>query len=632
MFCTLQDQKARSKPYDKQSLLRAFEATRTGVSVYRAARMYSVPESTLRDRTRGIVSLDGTRGPDTLLSHSEEQQLVDHISYMASIGYGYTKSNIQFMAAEFARSLGKKLNGDKALSHNWFYGFLKRWPDLKVVKPQKLNIARAKSASDISINQYFKELEEILLSKGIKNTPERIFNIDETGVSTEHTPPKIVCSKSVNPQAVTSSRSANITIIAAASATGNHVPPFYVFPGKRWSDQLLQGAPAGSAGTVSDKGWSNSEVFEDYLKNHFSKHVLLSDAPNQPATLLLYDGHKSHLTLTLADWARQRNVILFVLPPHTSHLTQPLDVGVFGPFKNHYYKECQFYLQKNPGISITRYEVAQLTARPYMKAFSPENITSAFRKSGIYPFNRDKITPDQVAPATIYKTSHSDPPEDTCNNVYPDGVKLPDAQDDKYNASKTAVDSETKPSPATVISGVEKGHFFQTRTIYSVVKKPKKRFVPPYAVSGNLTNQTNYDILTKQATKKEKSAPKVTKTSVKQQQTTKTSVKQDSVVSSVAAGGPKASTSGTNNRGGPISLCSPARSEESTVDSIADEDLCCLCKKYEPEQLREYPGLVIVKWGKCDFCEHWTHLTFCSDVRVLRRGSIFRCPHCTDEE
>ena len=59
-----------------------------------AARRYSVPESTLRDRTRGIVDIDAIPGHVTLLTANEEQNLVAHISYIADIGYGYNKSGI----------------------------------------------------------------------------------------------------------------------------------------------------------------------------------------------------------------------------------------------------------------------------------------------------------------------------------------------------------------------------------------------------------------------------------------------------------------------------------------------------------------------------------------------------------
>ncbi|XP_067654448.1 uncharacterized protein [Haliotis asinina] len=325
--------KARvKKPYDKDNLVKAYEAT-----------VYDVPDSTLRDRTRCYPFLN----------------------------------------------------------NKWFNGFLKRWPDLKLAKPQKLHLARAKGACKQAIDKYFRELKAIMTRHSFNSFPERIFNIDETGVSTEHNPSKVVCGKESTPQAVTSPRSASVTIIAGANALGNYVPPFYVFPGKRWSDDLLTGARVGSNGKMSQTGWSNSAIFETYVMDHLAKHAGIKEGIDVPPTPILYDGHKSHISLTLTDWARKRNV-LFVLPPHTSHLTQPLDVRVFGPFKNPYYRECQTYLHNNPGVSITRYEDAALSAQPYIKALCPANISNAFRKSGIFPFDRGVIDEAQTAPAIIY--------------------------------------------------------------------------------------------------------------------------------------------------------------------------------------------------------------------------------------
>ena len=71
----------------------------------------------------------------------------------------------------------------------------------------------------------------------------------------------------------------------------------------------------------------------------------------------------------ISDWAKKHNVVLFVLPPYTSHLTQPLDVGAFGPLKSMYSKECQMYLQKHPAVNITKYEIAELTRRPYLREY-----------------------------------------------------------------------------------------------------------------------------------------------------------------------------------------------------------------------------------------------------------------------
>ena len=91
----------RRLQYNCSNLARAYEATQGGMSVYKAARRYSVPESTLRDRTRGNVDVDVRAGHATLMTAEEEQKLVAHICYMADIGYGYNKSGIQYMLSHW---------------------------------------------------------------------------------------------------------------------------------------------------------------------------------------------------------------------------------------------------------------------------------------------------------------------------------------------------------------------------------------------------------------------------------------------------------------------------------------------------------------------------------------------------
>ena len=618
------------------------------MSVYRAAREFNVPESTLRDRTRGNVTLDTRVGVDTLFTVSEEKQLVDHVKYMGSIGYGYNKSGIQYMARDYALSLNKPVKSTSDhLSNAWFYDFLKRWPDLKIVKPQKLSLARAKSASKETLDNYFRELGTILTTNNLKDHPEKIFNIDGTGISTEHSPPKIVCSKESVAQSVTSSRTFNVTIIAGGNALGNHIPPYYVFPGKRWNSDFLHGAPTGADGEMSPTGWSNSSVFINYLTKHFVKYAGVTDKNSDLKTLVLYDGHKSHASLTLTNWAKDHNVILFVLPPHSSHLTQPLDLGVFGPLKCMYNRECHTYMQNNPGISITKYAIAELTARPYVKAMSPENLTSAFKKAGIFPFNNSVISVEQVAPSIIYKeTEEPEPDQD-------DAAAASDANSDSTinyatlpvpvisHNSKQALQIQKPCSPPIVKNICEKGEdFFKKRTITSVVKKPKPKFVPPF-LAGSLMKKANMEILSAAAKKSKSTVKTVSFKPTLKTMSAKTPINTVSgkykvkkcikVVSGPTTSKkifePMPSTSGlNNNKGAPLDLTS-----EDNVDSdFSDEEreTCCKCGLWEPQAFRDCTSLLIAKWAQCDFCPHWTHLIYCSEVRVVRRGDTFRCPHC----
>ena len=619
--------KKRKLPYDRRNLQRAFEATQKGLSVYRAAREYSVPESTLRDRTRGLVDLDATTGFETIFSRAEEEKLVSHISYMAEIGYGYNVSSIKYMAKDYADPLGKNINAKEALSDNWFYRFIKRWPDIKVVRPQKLSISRAKSASRETLDKYYKELGTVLTTNGLKDKPQNIFNIDETGVTSEHSPPKIICDKNIKPQNITSARSSTVTIIAAGNALGNSVPPYYVFPGQRWNEDFMKGACPGAAGEMSKTGWSNSIIFQNYVTKHFVKYVKLPGDKTSAPVLILYDGHKSHISLTLADWAIKNNVILFVLPPHSSHVTQPLDVAIFGPFKSMYFTECQAYMRRNPGANITKYHIAELTSKPYLKALSAENLISAFRRTGIHPFNHSAIPDTDVAPSVIYVQENAQQEPKECEDE-PSKVSKP-SQDETTQLpnSKLQDDEEPASTPETVAS-----NFFQMRTITKAVQpKPKKKFVPPF-LSGNLLKKSNIEILSSASSQKQND--KVQKSYQTNQKSTN-GKKQEKVrqpkKSTKLNISQQPSTSGTSKAGKPIDILSTESSDSDSDPEISEEEKCCLCHKWEPDELRGSVFITLVNRGKCDFCPHWTHLKTCSKVRVPRRDSVFRCPHCLND-
>ena len=95
--------KVKKKQYDPVALQNAYKALQEeGMSVYRAARNYGVPESTLR-----LVSVTG-KSLNFLFDEDTEKKLVDHIKYMASIGYGYSRCDVLYLATDLAISLGKK--------------------------------------------------------------------------------------------------------------------------------------------------------------------------------------------------------------------------------------------------------------------------------------------------------------------------------------------------------------------------------------------------------------------------------------------------------------------------------------------------------------------------------------------
>ena len=87
-----------------------------------------------------------------------------------------------------------------------------RWPELKLVQPSTLEVARARCVSQETVTTYYENLEQILVKYNLKNAPERIYNIDEKGISSKHRVPKVVSCIKLKPQTVVGNRF-SITVI-----------------------------------------------------------------------------------------------------------------------------------------------------------------------------------------------------------------------------------------------------------------------------------------------------------------------------------------------------------------------------------------------------------------------------------
>jgi hypothetical protein len=84
------------------------------------------------------------------------------------------------------------------------------------------------------------------------------------------------------------------------------------------------------------------------------------------------------------------NIILLILPPHTSHLTQPLDVGIFSPLKKVMATEMTPLI--STGISrILKVEWLTAFVQAHNKVFNNENIARSFHGPGIFPLDPTKV-------------------------------------------------------------------------------------------------------------------------------------------------------------------------------------------------------------------------------------------------
>ena len=174
--------------------------------------------------------------------------------------------------------------------------------------------------------------------------------------------------------------------MACANATGHAVPPFVIYDRKTLNPKLTCDEVPGTLYGLSPKGWIDRSLFNDWFFDHF-----LLNIPTARPVLLLMDGHSSHYCPEVIRAAAAEKVVLFTLPPHTTHLTQPLDKGCFSPLKVEWRKRCQEFFAKNPGRVISRYDFNDIFREVWMQGMSMPNIISAFKSTGVYPFSRKVI-------------------------------------------------------------------------------------------------------------------------------------------------------------------------------------------------------------------------------------------------
>ena len=117
----------------------------------------------------------------------------------------------------------------------------------------------------------------------------------------------------------------------------------------------------------------------------------ISAVPGRPL-LLMFDGHSTHYQPAVVRFAKEPGVIMLCLPPHTTHESQPLDCGVFGPLKTKWSENCHQFFQKNPGKVITKFNFNKLFSEAWLKYLIPANIIAGFRKCGVYSYNPTAIS------------------------------------------------------------------------------------------------------------------------------------------------------------------------------------------------------------------------------------------------
>ena len=353
------------------------------------AKAFDVPPRTLMTHLNGTVSCQHSVANSRKLSNTEEESLKNRILDMDKRGLPLQISNVRHLA-QLLLSARSKPSKDLSISAKWVSRFIQRHPELKSKYTRQYDYQRAKCEDPELIKGWFNCVQETILRYGIAE--QDIYNMDETGFQMGvASTAKVICGSETRDSHAKSIQPGNcewITIIIAINASGHALPPQIIMAGKKHQSQWYSAIPKNYRISLSDNGWTNDILGFEWLQEMFEKHTASQTAGKY--RLLILDGHSSHATASFDQFCTERRIIPLYMPPHSSHLLQPLDISCFAPLK-HYYGQKVREMAENNIHAIDKQDFISIYSSIHGHAFSKNNILSAFAAAGLIPFKPERV-------------------------------------------------------------------------------------------------------------------------------------------------------------------------------------------------------------------------------------------------
>lgn len=177
----------------------------------------------------------------------------------------------------------------------------------------------------------------------------------------------------------------HITVHMAVSAAGTHVPPVLIYP------RCLPGVSYALGGPKnSEKSYMTTELFRRWL-DHFVKHT-----PQERPLVLIMDQHETHCGHHVTDMCRANELEIVLLPPHTAHMLQLLDMSVFNPLKAVITTLASRMVLVRRDMVTGKKQFSSVLKHVHEKAVTAENILADFKKAGIHPLSKEAVDMTQV--------------------------------------------------------------------------------------------------------------------------------------------------------------------------------------------------------------------------------------------
>jgi hypothetical protein len=278
-------------------------------------------------------------------------------------------------------------DGDGKVGKTWASSFVKRREELRSMFTCKYDYRRALSEDPDIVKEWFDRVKDTLLEFGIDE--DDICDFDETGfmmgIMTSYKAVTDARSKKC-PKSIQPGNRQWATVIECIGAQGYVVPSFIIFATASHKDTWYDERPADWRIPTSTNGWTTNEIGLDWLR-HFDRHT--KGRTKERYRLLILDGHASHKSAEFLQYCNDNDIVPLCMPAHSSHTLRPLDTTCCSPLKRAYRDQIEACMKAQMNY-VSKDSFLSGFKEAYKAAISEANIKSAFKSTGLVPF--DPIT------------------------------------------------------------------------------------------------------------------------------------------------------------------------------------------------------------------------------------------------
>jgi hypothetical protein len=233
------------------------------------------------------------------------------LMYAADCGWPLDRQDLKNMIMQYCNDTKIDVPWDKKKGPgvDFLRNFEKRWKHLlSTRRTVVLTTARAQALNPEILEKFFDLLKDVYDEHGLHDRPSAIYNLDETGMSTDQSGQKCFFRRGAKDSHILSPNcgKAMYTVLSCGNADGSCLlSPFVVYKAMHLHATWCYGGPDGTTFAVSPSGWMESQQFENWMKIF----IVHKKHHHQDETVALFvDGQSSHLTYRVASLCRDNNV------------------------------------------------------------------------------------------------------------------------------------------------------------------------------------------------------------------------------------------------------------------------------------------------------------------------------------